>query len=77
MGSRASAFGSAAYGLDDQGGRSSSPGKVKNFYFSIPSRPALASYAMGTRDSAPGVKRLGRESEHSPLTGAEVKRIWV
>jgi hypothetical protein len=32
------------YGLDDQeGGGSSSPGKVKNFHFSISSRPALGS----------------------------------
>jgi hypothetical protein len=31
------------YGLDDQGGESSSPGRVKNFHFSISSRPALGS----------------------------------
>jgi hypothetical protein len=31
------------YGLDDQGGGSSSPGRVKNFHFSISSRPALGS----------------------------------
>jgi hypothetical protein len=29
------------YGLDDQGGGSSSPGRVKYFHFSISSRPAL------------------------------------
>jgi hypothetical protein len=29
------------YGLDDQGGESSSPGRVKNFQFSVSSRPAL------------------------------------
>jgi hypothetical protein len=31
------------YGLDEQGGGSSSPGRVKNFHFSISSRPALGS----------------------------------
>jgi hypothetical protein len=31
------------YGLDDQGGGSSSPGRVKNFHFSISSRLALGS----------------------------------
>jgi hypothetical protein len=31
------------YGLDARGGGSSSPGRVKNFHFSILSRPALGS----------------------------------
>jgi hypothetical protein len=31
------------------------------------------SYPMGTRGSFPGVKRLGRESDHSPPSSAEVK----
>jgi hypothetical protein len=31
------------YGLDDQGGGSSSPGRVKNVQFSISFRPALGS----------------------------------
>jgi hypothetical protein len=31
------------YGLDDQRGGSSSPGRVNNFYFSISSRQALGS----------------------------------
>jgi hypothetical protein len=31
------------YGRDDQGGGSSSPGRVKNFYFAISSRPAPGS----------------------------------
>jgi hypothetical protein len=43
-GSRDSSVGIATgYGLDDQGGESSSPGRVKNFQFSISSRPALGS----------------------------------
>jgi hypothetical protein len=42
--SRDSAVGIATgYGLDDREGRGSSPGRVKNYYFSISSRPALGS----------------------------------
>jgi hypothetical protein len=25
----------------------------------------------------PGVKRLGREDDHSPLASAEVKKMWI
>jgi hypothetical protein len=35
-----------------------------------------ASYPMGTRDSFPGVKRPGREADHSPPSSAEVKNAW-
>jgi hypothetical protein len=31
------------------------------------------SYPMGTSGSFPGVKRPGREADHSPLSSAEVK----
>jgi hypothetical protein len=42
--SRDSSVGIATgYGLDDQGDGSSSPSRVKNFHFSISSRPALGS----------------------------------
>jgi hypothetical protein len=60
------------YGLYDQGGGSSSPGRVKNFHFSISSRPAL-----GYRGSFPGLKQQGREADHSLPTGAEVKKMWI
>jgi hypothetical protein len=43
-------------------GRSSSPGRVKNFLFSTSSRPALGSptsYPMGTGSSFPGGKAAG------------------
>jgi hypothetical protein len=33
----------------------------------------LASYPMGIRVSSLGVKRLGREADHSPPSSAEVK----
>jgi hypothetical protein len=34
-----------------------------------------ASYPMGTRDSFPGIKRPGREADHSP-SSAEVENVW-
>jgi hypothetical protein len=36
-----------------------------------------ASYTMGTGGSFPGVKRPGREADHSPSTSAEVKKKWI
>jgi hypothetical protein len=35
------------------------------------------SYTMGTGGSFLGVKRPGREAEHSPPTSAEVKKMWI
>jgi hypothetical protein len=32
---------------------------------------------MGTGGSFPGVKRPGREADHSPTTSAEVKKMWI
>jgi hypothetical protein len=60
-------------------GRSSSPSQFKNFLFSKSSRPALGftqppiQWVLG--DLSPGVKRPGREADHSPPTSAEVKKI--
>jgi hypothetical protein len=68
------------YGLDDQGDGSSSPGRVKNFHFSISSRPALESIQPLIKwvpGLFPGVKRQGREADHSPPTNAEVKKMWI
>jgi hypothetical protein len=62
-------------------GRSSSPGRVKNFLFFTSSRPALRSTKPPIHRVpealSPGVKRLGREAHHSPPTTAEVKKIWI
>jgi hypothetical protein len=35
------------------------------------------SYKMGTEGSFPGLKRQGREADHSPPTSAEVKKMWI
>jgi hypothetical protein len=34
-------------------------------------------YKMGTGASFLGVKRQGREADHSPPTSAEVKKMWI
>jgi hypothetical protein len=69
------------YGLDDGGGRSSSPGKAKNFLFSTASRPVLGPTQppiQWVREPfPPGVKRLWREADHSPPTSAEVKKTCI
>jgi hypothetical protein len=62
-------------------GRSSSPGRVNNFLFSTATRPAPGptqppiQWVLGTH--SPGVKRQGREADHSPPGSAEVKKIWI
>jgi hypothetical protein len=62
-------------------GRSSSPGGGKNFHFSMSPRPALGftqppiEWELGAL--SPGVKRPGREADHSPTTSAEVKKLWI
>jgi hypothetical protein len=57
-------------------GRSSSPGRVKNSHFSTSSRPALGS-TQPPIQRLPGVKRPGREADHSPPTSAEVKKMRI
>jgi hypothetical protein len=68
------------YGLDD-GDRSSSSGRVKNFLFSMSSTPALGftqpPIQWGTGVSFPGVKRPGREADHSLPSSAQVKKLWT
>jgi hypothetical protein len=77
--SRDSSFDIATgYGLDDRGVRVRVP--VGSRIFSSPRRPDRlwvnpTSYPMGTGGSFPGVKRPGREADHSPPASAEVKKI--
>jgi hypothetical protein len=62
-------------------GRSSSPGKVKNFVFWKSSRPALGSthppIRWVPRALSPGIKRPGREADHLPPASDEVKEMWI
>jgi hypothetical protein len=54
--------------------RSSSPGRVKKFQFSISSKltlgPTQPLIQFVRRALSPGTKRLGREADHSPPTSA-------
>jgi hypothetical protein len=60
-----------------QRGHSSSSGKGKNFLVSAPSRPVPGPTKPPTQwvpgSVSPGVKRPGREADHSPPTSADVK----
>jgi hypothetical protein len=62
-------------------GRSLSPGRVKNILFPTSPRPALGStqppIQWVTGSLSPGVKRPGREADHSPPASAEVKKMWI
>jgi hypothetical protein len=65
------------YGLDDRGSRVRFPVGVEIFLFTTPSRTALGptqppiQWVSGALSL--GVKRQGREADHSPLSSAEVK----
>jgi hypothetical protein len=62
-------------------GQSLSFGRVKNFLFSMSSRPTLGStqppiqWVSGAL--SPGVKRPVREADHSPPTSGKVKKMWI
>jgi hypothetical protein len=62
-------------------GRSSRPGRSKNFNFSMLSSPALApthpptQWVLGAL--SPGVKRRGLEADHSSPSRSEAKKTWV
>jgi hypothetical protein len=76
-GTRDSAVGIViGYGLDD-----SDRSSIQEFLFlyvvQTGSGAHPASYPMGTGAVSPGVKRPGREADHSPLISAEVKEIWI
>jgi hypothetical protein len=60
-------------------GRSSSPSRVKNFLHVVDTDPGVhpTSYTMGTGVLSPGVMRQERETDHSPPTSAEVKKMWI
>jgi hypothetical protein len=69
------------YGLDDQGVGVGVQVGSRIFPFSKSPRPALEStqppiqWVPGALSS--GIKRPGREADDSPLTSAEVKKIWI
>jgi hypothetical protein len=66
-----------SYGLEDRGSRVRFPAGAGNFSLhhrvQNGSGAHPASYPMGSRGSSLGVKRPGRETDHSPPSSAEVK----
>jgi hypothetical protein len=68
------------YGQNDRGGGVSSPGKGWVSFLTTASRTALGptqpliQRARGTLSL--GIKRPGREADHSPPSSAEVKNAW-
>jgi hypothetical protein len=46
------------------------------FLFATASKPALEPTQWVAEALSPGVKRPGREADHSPPTSAEVKNAW-
>jgi hypothetical protein len=67
------------YGLDDRGGAGVRVpvGKTVSLLHLVQTGSGIhpTSYKMGTGVSSPGVKRQGREADHSPPTSAEVKKM--
>jgi hypothetical protein len=68
-----------AYGLDDGGVRVRFP--IRSRLYSMSSRPALGPTQRPIQwvPGAPslGVKRLGRNADHSPPASSEVKKMWI
>jgi hypothetical protein len=69
------------YGLDDRGSRVRFPAGAGNFSLHycvrIGSGTHPVFFPMGAGGSFPGgVKRPGREADHSPPSSAEVKNAW-
>jgi hypothetical protein len=68
------------YGLDDWGSRVRFPAETGNFplHHRVQNGSGAhpASYQWVSGALSLGVKRLGREAEHSPPSSAEVKNAW-
>jgi hypothetical protein len=80
MSSRDSVVGIATgYGLDDRGIGVPSSGTVKNFLLSTLASSGFAQTPIQWVPGAhsPGVKRPGREGDHSTPASAEIKKTWV
>jgi hypothetical protein len=76
--SRDSSVGVAlGYGLDVRGSRVRFPAGTGNFslHYRVQNGSGAhqASYPVGKRGSFPGIKRSGREADHSPPSSVEVK----
>jgi hypothetical protein len=80
LGSQDSVVGIATgYGLDDRRIGVRVPVFSRNSLLHVETGSGVhpTSYPMGTGGSFDGVKRPGREVDHSPLASAGVKKMWV
>jgi hypothetical protein len=69
-----------SYGLDDRGIGVQVTAGSRFLYSKIVqtgSEVHPTSYPMGTGALSPGVKRPGREVDHSPPASAKVKKMWI
>jgi hypothetical protein len=66
------------YGLEDRGVGIRIPVGVKNFLHLVQTGSEIhsTSYAIGTAALFRGIERPGHEAEYSPLTSAEVNKMW-
>jgi hypothetical protein len=66
------------YGLDDRGFESQQGLGTFSIHHRVQTGSGAhpASYPMGTRDFSVGVKREGREVDHSPPSSAEIENAW-
>jgi hypothetical protein len=70
----------ASYGLDNQRiGVRVPVGQEFSLLYAVQTGSGAhpASYPMGKAALSPGIKRPGRETDHSPPTSSEVKKTWV
>ncbi|PNF37665.1 hypothetical protein B7P43_G11938, partial [Cryptotermes secundus] len=76
---RDSSVGTATgYGLDDRGVGVRVPvGSTIFFIVAQTGSGVRQTYPMGTGDLSKGVKRPGRETDHSPPTSDEVRKMWI
>jgi hypothetical protein len=79
--SRDSAVGIATgYGLDDRGVEfESREGQEFSLLHVVQTGAGAPPISLSNRQRglSPGVKRQGREADHSPPTSAEVKKMWI
>jgi hypothetical protein len=76
LASRDSTVGKATgYGMDDRGVEVRVPVGLR--IFTSPSRPDFSEAHPDSYPMVPGVKRSGREADHSSPTSTEVKNTWV
>jgi hypothetical protein len=65
------------YGLDGRVFGVRVPVESRNFCSGSEAHPSSYPKGTGGGGSPPGVKRQGREADHSPPASTEVKKMWI